>query len=656
MRGLLWDHPTVSPQLLRRKQVLMKRRAGTKVSTMLQSRPRRQDLVDRNILLKEDETLDTRRRHKRKASQTLDSKLQRRPKLMEEEEARRQRHRSMNDSDFRPDYLQHILANEEDDDIPQRVEMQIRFLNVGGYVIPFVSPTFMSALAGDGHHDDGSAQRQQQSAEQQQVEVMEHRVETLQDRLDDVEQELEQNKVSLRRKMEQIQRLKGENANLKKLSSRKSLAADTDQIKMVRKQQEDAVKLDRLERDIAAKEDYIERLAFYLKEQEDLELPTPQQLREQRAALKNKLDFNLKRRPSAETLQQKAILSSSFSEDATNQTVQIAERTLKFRRTSQVIERFLERRPSVERLKERNQNLFAFDVAGAAMAGSDGSEYEEIPSMHIEDNATKKELRQEVLRLHAMLAEKVVINNKYRKENETMKSKILESLDSGTESMGRGLKQHSLMETQVLNQTFVDLSKEADDKKINELEQNLTVKTQQIEKLQQKIRRLSTVDHFEFEREREGDEIQRLFEWSRTLSWPEGVEQVFESWQFGDNCYRLLQTVMTEERRISKKEHFEREQSHSEQVRSLQSTIEELRSNTDRITVLEEELRRIRSEHLRDKQRFAMNTAEELDRLRTQLKNMGRAQQLRQQSQYSYLSTVSSLLWNSSSPSTSAHK
>jgi len=195
----------------------------------------------------------------------------------------------------------------------------------------------------------------------------------------------------------------------------------------------------------------------------------------------------------------------------------------------------------------------------------------------------------------------------------------------------------------------------------------LTVKTKQIEKLQQKIRRLSTVDgshHFENieldrdHRELEGgasgsDDIQRLFEFARKLSWPEGVEQVFESWQFGDNCYQLLQTAMTEERRITKEERSRRQESHSEQVLSLQSTIEELRSNTDRIAVLEEELRRIRIEHLRDKQRFAMNTAEELDRLRTQLKNMGRAQQLRQQSQYSYLSTVSSLLWSGSSSASS---
>merc|ERR1719295_622880 len=126
------DHPTVSQKLLRRKQRLMKRRAGKKVSTMLLSRPHRQELENRNILLRENETLDVRRRHKRKASQTLDSKLQRRPKLMEEKEARRQRQRSLDDSHFRPDYLQHILANDEDEDIGGHPlpEVEIRFLNV----------------------------------------------------------------------------------------------------------------------------------------------------------------------------------------------------------------------------------------------------------------------------------------------------------------------------------------------------------------------------------------------------------------------------------------------------------------------------------------------------------------------------------------------
>merc|ERR1712038_1701554 len=66
-------------------------------------------------------------------------------------------------------------------------------------------------------------------------------------------------------------------------------------------------------------------------------------------------------------------------------------------------------------------------------------------------------------------------------------------MDKDSESLGRGLKQHSLKETQLLNQTFVDLSKEADDKKMNELEQDLTDKTQQIQHLQQRIRRMSTV-------------------------------------------------------------------------------------------------------------------------------------------------------------------
>merc|ERR1711879_1022761 len=110
-----------------------------------------------------------------------------------------------------------------------------------------------------------------------------------------------------------------------------------------------------------------------------------------------------------------------------------------------------------------------------------------------------------------------------------------------------------------------------------------------------------------------------------------------------------MQRVMTEDRRITKHRHLEEERHHLKEVESLQSAMEELRSNTQRIGVLEEEMRRIRVEHLRDKQQFAINTAEELNRLRSQLRTMGRAQQIQienrhrhhHQTQNSYFSAVS---------------
>jgi len=343
-------------------------------------------------------------------------------------------------------------------------------------------------------------------------------------------------------------------------------------------------------------------------------LPTEQELREQRQSRASKLERSLKRRPSAETLQQKAILSSSFSEDATNQKLQIEARRLKFRRTSQTISSFLARRPSLERLKERN--VFEAAKEGPPPHG-DGVEMLSIPSM--EDNATKQELRQEVHRLHAMLAEKVVLNNLFRRENETMKSKIIETLDSGTESMARGLKQHSLMETQVLHQTFVDLSKEADDKKMNEMEQTLTDKAQQIELLQRKIRRLSTVDPLR----EDGQAMLRLAEWARSLSWDQHIAAILE----GDDSRKAMEGVIVALRRSS------REQSQA----------------------LRDEMARIRREHWRDKQRFAMSTACELNRLRAQIKELGQSQLARQQLLDSnasarqrhggYLGTVATMLW-----------
>jgi len=108
-----------------------------------------------------------------------------------------------------------------------------------------------------------------------------------------------------------------------------------------------------------------------------------------------------------------------------------------------------------------------------------------------------------------------------------------------------------------------------------------------------------------------------------------------------------LRREMDGERAVSRKELAEQQRAHSEEL-------EALRAETRRIAALEEEVSRIRTEHLRDKQRFAMNAAEELNRLRAQLKNVGRAQELRrlnEQTQnathYSYLSSASSFLWSS---------
>merc|ERR1712228_699426 len=126
---------------------------------------------------------------------------------------------------------------------------------------------------------------------------------------------------------------------------------------------------------------------------------------------------------------------------------------------------------------------------------------------------------------------------------------------------------------------------------MNELEQDLTDKTQQIQHLQQRIRRMSTV--------------------------PTAGHQ----------------------------------QPDSEQVRALQVMVDRLRSestiSSQRIVGLEGELDRIRTEYIRDKQRNATAFALEMDRMRSELKLQGQLQRVQvQQQQASYLSTVQSLLWS----------
>ena len=709
MRGLLFEHPSISGKLVERKRNLMKRRASNKVKSLLESRPKRTELENRNILLKEDETLIQRKRHKRKRSQNLENAIQRRPQMMKEDEAQRQRKRSMSDHDFKPDYLQHILNDDEEEDYQRELQqVDIRFLNVGGYVIPLVSPKFMSDLMGGGIDDDVGG-------DSKQMEDLQEKVENLEEKIDDLELQLRQKQASIKQKDKAISRLKGENSNLKQKSSRQSLidlsnSIGPDLVNSIGNNYDainDKNELEKLRKEVESNNSYIDKLKFFMKENNNIDLPTPKQLKKQ---MKNKLDNRFKQRPSAMVLQAKAILTENFIADVTNQDAQIAEKKLKFRRTSDLIETFLNKRPSKETLLETNKNLFQPSDYEA-----DAKDYDNYMNGHrdhhtyveLEDTATKEELRQEVVRLNAMLAEKVHHNNKLEKENETMRFKIQENLNNDTQTLGRGLKEHSIYETHILNQAFVDLSKESDENKINELEAENHKKSEQIEKLQQKIRRLSTVDldheqqqrqeqqqQIQFNQPNDINEMRRFVDWSRKLSWPDIIKQLYQS--DNDNYYLLMQRVLMEEKRISRQQYNELKEEGEKQRREHLFEIDELKKKLNemrrahkssmhelpnpftsgnaeaaqhilqdpsahKIISLEKKLEKQKKEHLKDKEMFVMNTMNELNRLRNEIKDVGLAQEfvkrekekkereLQQQqnsSYYSYLSSATSYLWS----------
>merc|ERR1712228_108791 len=423
MRGILFEHPTMGKSLVERKRSLMKRRASNKLELMLGSRPNRKDLEKRNILLQEDETLVHRKRHKRKMSQNLEVAIQRRPQLMEEKEAQRQSRRRMMDTDFTPDYLSHLFADDvdENDDYKQQQpdfnEVDIRFLNIGGYVIPLVSPKFMSDLVGNDDEENRLKQSEENDHLKRSLMEKDENIESLDEKLEDLEQDLFQKEAIINDRERMIDRLKAENRSLKQQSSRQSLHDSNGhslyQLKVEEKQKE----IDSLQSKLASFNQYIDKLSFYLSENKNITLPTPKELKKR---TKNKLLNHIKQRPSFSDLAEKQILSSNFINDVTNQNAQIAAKKLKFRRTPQLIETFLTQRPSKESLEQ----YFVDNVDYAQYQ----QELVEDAYGHNDDlmvdNATKYELRQEVLRLNAMLAEKIIINKSLEKENENMKFKL----------------------------------------------------------------------------------------------------------------------------------------------------------------------------------------------------------------------------------------
>jgi len=577
MRGLLLDHPSVSKALLERKRHLMKRRAGNKVSVLLSHRPPRAELESRNILLREDETLDIRRRHKRKASQTLDSKLQRRPRLMEEKEAQRQRRQSMDDSTFTPDYMKSIFDDDlispmDDPSMEMGLGMHdlipsVRFLNVGGFVIPLVSPGFMQRLAPEfdddvmrGDEREATAELERDvAASERKVASLEQRVEELCEKLEDVEEDLASKDATLRSKDATIARLKSQTAELQQMSSRKSLQ-DMNALNVVwaERQKTDKARVAQLEAELRAKN---ERLSALEREHK------AQQRRLGRLAVDSP-----------------------------------------FRRTSRVIESFLPRRPSLEVLMER------------------GLLEEPREIEHQSSESEEASLRLEVVRLHELLAQNMLLNNRLKRDNETMRRRRSQRLNEDTATLVGKMQKHQEVEQQLFEQTLADLDNEKD--KIEELTQGMAAKTQQIEELETKIRRLSTVgletnvgslrDRDAREARERESEMRRFCEWSRRLSWPESdgldVDLDMES---EVDWFVVMQRCLTVHVEASK----ERRRRFEERVESL------------------------KMEHLRDKERLAVNTMAELNRLRAQLKDVGRKQQRGASAQSQSSSSYLTFLW-----------
>merc|ERR1712176_527740 len=125
--------------------------------------------------------------------------------------------------------------------------------------------------------------------------------------------------------------------------------------------------------------------------------------------------------------------------------------------------------------------------------------------------------------------------------------------------------------------------------------------------------------------EDEQSEMERLVEWSRHLSWPQDILQLYadDDENAMDNHFDLMQRVCMAQQRINK--------SNTESIGSLNQRINAMNEQMNNLQLC---LERQRDEHLRDKERFAVSTANELNRLREAIKNVGlRQQQLDSQSQ-----------------------
>eukprot|EP01083_Nonionella_stella_P232405 819893_1 len=303
-------------------------------------------------------------------------------------------------------------------------------------------------------------------------------------------------------------------------------------------------------------------------------------------------------------LQEKHILSSNFINDVTNQNAQIAERKLQFRRTSDLISDFLTCRPSKESLEQYFKDSLDYNEYMKQQKENDGNIKFIASDIDIVDNATKDELREEVVRLNNKLATKISINNKLEKENETMRFQLREKFNEKAEILSRNLKAHSINENTVIEEAIIEADLE--NRKIKELKG-------ENDQLKQKIRRLSTVDSATFANVtsiNSNTEMKQFVNWSRQLSWPNIVSNIYLSSELTD--FLLMKKVINELRNIN--------QNCANEILNLNTQINNINNissnNTNKINKLEEILEKQQIEHLKDKEKLIENTMKEMDRLR----------------------------------------
>merc|ERR1719206_468232 len=277
----------------------------------------------------------------------------------------------------------------------------VRFLNVGGFVIPLVSPGFMQRLAPEfdddvmrGDEREATAELERDvAASERKVASLEQRVEELCEKLEDVEEDLASKDATLRSKDATIARLKSQTAELQQMSSRKSLQ-DMNALNVVwaERQKTDKARVAQLEAELRAKN---ERLSALEREHK------AQQRRLGRLAVDSP-----------------------------------------FRRTSRVIESFLPRRPSLEVLMERGLLEEPREIEHQS------SESEEVS------------LRLEVVRLHELLAQNMLLNNRLKRDNETMRRRRSQRLNEDTATLVGKMQKHQEVEQQLFEQTLADLDNE----------------------------------------------------------------------------------------------------------------------------------------------------------------------------------------------------
>merc|ERR1712113_991106 len=157
---------------------------------------------------------------------------------------------------------------------PNFNEVEIRFLNIGGYVIPLVSQKFMSDLAGAPGNEMMS---EENNSLKRSLMEKDENIESLDEKLEDLEQDLLQKEATIKIREQTIKRLKKENSSLRQQTSRQSLHDSNSSSLYKIKVEEKQKKINALEDKISSINQYIEKLSFYFAENQNISMPTPKE-------------------------------------------------------------------------------------------------------------------------------------------------------------------------------------------------------------------------------------------------------------------------------------------------------------------------------------------------------------------------------------------